>query len=187
MLTDSTWPGCALVASTRSGFASDGRRVHRRPGLARQTRNPDPSPCRVLRVPRQRRLRVADVSCVRAGVLRGVRRSLGAAQAQKDALSIEQLRALVLLGFAAALRRSELVALAVEDLVFEPEGVTLRLRRSKTNQVGAEEVVPVLYGSDPMICPVRTLRLGLDAAGIRQFLKARASAICGSMARRPAI
>jgi tetratricopeptide (TPR) repeat protein len=73
-------------------------------------------------------------STVVRAVLRGVRRSLGVAQAQKDALSIEQLRALVrvtlgrdgllglrdralvLLGFAAALRRSELVALTVEDL-----------------------------------------------------------------------
>jgi hypothetical protein len=54
--------------------------------------------------------------------------------------------------------RSELVALAVDDLTFEPESVRLRLRRSKTNQEGEEEVVSVLYGSDPVTCPVRTLQ-----------------------------
>jgi hypothetical protein len=50
-------------------------------------------------------------------------------------------RALVLLGFAAALRSSELVAPTVDDLIFEPEGVTLRQRRSETNQEGAEETL----------------------------------------------
>jgi integrase len=44
-------------------------------------------------------------------------------------------RALLLLGFAAALRRSELVALDVEDLDFDPaKGVLLTIRRSKTDQ-----------------------------------------------------
>ena len=75
-------------------------------------------------------------------------------------------RALVLLGFAAALRRSELVGLTVDDLSFEPEGVTLRLQHSKTNQEGADETVSVLYGSDPATCPVRAVRSWLDAAAI---------------------
>jgi site-specific recombinase XerC len=84
---------------------------------------------------RRRKVSAPTSHAVVRAVLRGVRRSLGVAQAQKDALSIEQLhalvrvtvgrsgllglrdRALVLLGFAAALRRSRLVALAVEDLV----------------------------------------------------------------------
>jgi integrase len=58
-------------------------------------------------------------------------------------------------------------------------GVTLRLRRSKTNQEGAEETVAVVYGSDPVTCPVRTLRTWLDAAAIargpifREVLKRR--------------
>jgi site-specific recombinase XerD len=128
-------------------------------------------------------------------VATGVRRTLGVAQAQKDALSVDDLRrmivvsgssllgvrdrALLLIGFAGALRRSEIVALTVEDVKFEHEGVSLTLRRSKTNQEGETEIVPVLYGSDPATCPVRNLRAWIDAAGItsgpifREVYKAR--------------
>jgi integrase len=74
-------------------------------------------------------------------VVRDTRRELGVAQPQKTALEIDALRtviaaipeglrglrdrALLLVGWAAALRRSELVALEVGDLSFEPEGVVL--------------------------------------------------------------
>ncbi|QDL37936.1 hypothetical protein EUB48_12115 [Rhodoferax sediminis] len=53
-------------------------------------------------------------------------------------------RALLLLGFAAALRRSELVALNVEDLQFVREGMIVCLRRSKTDPeaVGRKIAVP---------------------------------------------
>jgi integrase len=104
-------------------------------------------------------------------VLKGIRRKLGVAQTQKADLSVAQIRALiaatsndllgtrdralVLLGFAAALRRSELVALTVDDLSFEPEGVTLRLQRSKTNQEGACATtispIAVRYMNTPLI------------------------------------
>jgi site-specific recombinase XerD len=89
-------------------------------------------------------------------VLKGIRRKLGVAQTQKaDLLLGTRDRALVLLGFAAALRRSELVALTVDDLSFEPEGVTLRLQRSKTNQEGACATtispIAVRYMNTPLI------------------------------------
>ncbi len=45
-------------------------------------------------------------------------------------------RALLLLGFAAALRRSELVALDVADVERQPEGILIHIRRSKTDQDG---------------------------------------------------
>ena len=66
-------------------------------------------------------------------------------------------RALLLVGFAAALRRSELVALDVEDLVQVPEGLVLTKRRSKTDQEGAGEQLGVPYGSNPSTCPVRAV------------------------------
>ena len=43
---------------------------------------------------------------------------------------------MLLLGFAAALRRSELVGLDVGDVAFTREGLVLSLRRSKTDQEG---------------------------------------------------
>jgi integrase len=45
-------------------------------------------------------------------------------------------KALLLIGFASAMRRSELVSNNVEDLRFSDEGTTIRLRRSMTDQVG---------------------------------------------------
>jgi integrase len=77
-------------------------------------------------------------------------------------------RALLLLGFGAALRRSELVALRLEHLRFEEEGLVLTLPRSKTNQEGRLETIAVAYGSEPTTCPVRAVRRWLAAAGIIQ-------------------
>lgn len=45
-------------------------------------------------------------------------------------------RALILLGFAGAFSRSELVRLDVEDCTFSKDGLTVALRRSKVDQVG---------------------------------------------------
>jgi site-specific recombinase XerD len=114
--------------------------------------------------------------------LAGIRREKGTAQNQKNALLVDDLRrmvaplsaslldrrdrALMLLGFAAALRRSELVALRFEGVRFEEEGLVLTLRRSKTNQEGRRETVAVAYGSEPTTCPVRAVRAWLAAAGL---------------------
>ncbi len=76
-------------------------------------------------------------------------------------------RARVLLGFGAALRRSELVALDVRDLVFEAEGVLVRIRRSKTDAEGHGATVPVLaHPETPHYCPVRAVQAWLQAANI---------------------
>jgi len=71
-------------------------------------------------------------------------------------------RALLLVGFAGALRRSELVALDVADVAFEKQGVVLALRRSKTNQEGNDERIAIPYGSDCTTCPVRALQAWLE-------------------------
>ena len=75
-------------------------------------------------------------------------------------------RALFLLGFAGALRRSELVAFDREHLRFTAEGVTLRLPRSKTDQEreGATLGIP-RYGKRDT-CPVRALEARLQRSGI---------------------
>lgn len=114
-------------------------------------------------------------------VLAGTRRRLGVAQAQKRALGVDDLRAMVadlgdsaidvrdrallLLGFAGALRRSELVSLDAADVRFERAGVVLSLRRSKTNQEGDTEEIAVPYGSDLSTCPVRSLQAWLELVG----------------------
>ena len=67
-------------------------------------------------------------------------------------------RALLLVGFAGALRRSELAALAVADLGFGADGLRLRLRRSKTDQEGVGAVLGLHYGDRPLSCPVRAVQ-----------------------------
>jgi integrase len=117
-------------------------------------------------------------------VRRGVRRTLGTAQRRVSALTVPDLRkmigglgtgpagcrdhALLLLGFAGALRRSELVGLDVEDVTEGPDGLTVRLRRSKTDQEGAGRTVGIPYGSNPSTCPVRAWRAWLELSGISE-------------------
>ncbi len=73
--------------------------------------------------------------------------------------------ALVLTGFFGALRRSELVALQVNDLVWEPEGLLIRLPRSKTDQQGMGLMRALPYGK-AACCPATAVKTWLDAAGI---------------------
>jgi site-specific recombinase XerD len=79
-------------------------------------------------------------------------------------------RALLLLGFGAALRRSELVALDVQDLEFDAaRGLLVTIRRSKTDQDQAGATVAVPYaraGND--LCAVRALLAWLQTAGIHR-------------------
>lgn len=117
-------------------------------------------------------------------VLSGIKRTHGTAQAGKAALLTGDLRrllavipdsllgkrdaALLLLGFAGAFRRSELVSLDIPDAEFSEDGLKVTLRRSKTDQEGRGRTVGVPYGSNPQLCPVRSLRHWLEAAGITQ-------------------
>ena len=76
-------------------------------------------------------------------------------------------RALLLVGFVTALRRSELAALDLTHLAEHPRGLVLSIARSKTNQVGAQpELVVVPHGTHPRRCPVTALQTWLDAAHI---------------------
>jgi len=112
--------------------------------------------------------------------LAALRRALGVAPKGKDPLLAEDLRAMVaalpedprglrdramlLLGFAAALRRSELVGLDVGDVAFARRGLVVTIRRSKSDQEGVGAQVAVAPGRDPAACPVRATRRWLQAA-----------------------
>jgi site-specific recombinase XerD len=73
-------------------------------------------------------------------------------------------RALLLLGFSIAARRSELVALNVTDIADNKHGIVVTIRRSKTDQEAQGATVAVPFGA--IACPVKALRAWLDAAGI---------------------
>lgn len=75
-------------------------------------------------------------------------------------------RALLLLGFAGAFRRSELVGLDVDDLEFSRLGLVVTLRWSKTDQEGQGRRLGIPYGSSELTCPVRSVQAWLQAAHI---------------------
>ena len=76
-------------------------------------------------------------------------------------------RAVLLVGFVAALRRSEIVALDVDDLSEHPNGLVIQLGRSKTNQRGdVDELVVLPRGTVTRRCPVTAQHTWLDAAHI---------------------
>jgi site-specific recombinase XerD len=75
-------------------------------------------------------------------------------------------RAIVLIGFAGAFRRSELSALDVADLIETGEGLRISVARSKTDQEAEGHTVGITYGSNPPTCPVRAWRAWLERSGI---------------------
>jgi len=74
-------------------------------------------------------------------------------------------RALLLIGFAGAFRRSELVAINIIDIERAPEGIVITLRRSKTDQGGEGRRVGIPYAHGS-VCPVKALDAWLAGSGI---------------------
>lgn len=112
--------------------------------------------------------------------IRGIRKTIGTAPKRKAPLTADCVRAMVaassrnliglrdrallLIGFAGALRRSELVGLDVADLKQSKAGLRLRIRASKTDQEQRGDTVAIALGST--ICPIVALNEWLTAAGI---------------------
>jgi site-specific recombinase XerD len=120
-----------------------------------------------------------DAEGVKA-TMRGIRRTFGGARNRKtpavaakmhsmvatapEGLAGLRDRALLLLGFAGAFRRSELVALDVADIEENETGLLVAIRGSKTDQ--EREGVTIAIARGDIACPVRALRDWLAAAGI---------------------
>lgn len=121
-----------------------------------------------------------DADVVKRAV-RAARRELGSApRHQKTAIVARQIglmldtcddsllgrrdRALIVLAFAAALRRSEVTALQVEDLSFNDKGMDVHIHRSKGDQEGQGVTLPVLHGA--YLFPVAAARAWIAAAGL---------------------
>jgi site-specific recombinase XerD len=120
-----------------------------------------------------------DAEGVKA-TMRGIRRTFGGARNKKApavaakmrsmvAVAPEGLaglrdRALLLVGFAGAFRRSELVALDVADIDENETGLLVTLRRGKTDQEAIGRTIAIPRGD--VACPVKALRAWLEAAAI---------------------
>jgi site-specific recombinase XerD len=120
-----------------------------------------------------------DAEGVKA-TLRGIRRTFGGAKVRKAPAVAGKMKAMVatapgglaglrdrsllLLGFAGAFRRSELVGLDVEDIEQTTEGLRVTIRRSKTDQEGQGRTLAIPRGD--VACPIKALAAWLETAGI---------------------
>jgi integrase len=74
-------------------------------------------------------------------------------------------RAILLLGFAGAFRRSELAGFDLEDIDLRPDRLAITLGRSKTDQIakGRELIIP--RANNPKLCPIIALNAWLEQRG----------------------
>ena len=108
-------------------------------------------------------------------VMEGIKRTNGVRQKQAPAFKMKELKnilrgidtttnaglrdkCLILLGFAGAYRRSELVSLNIEDVHFSDDGAIISLSKSKTNQYGEAEEKAFFFSPEADFCPIRTLK-----------------------------
>lgn len=114
--------------------------------------------------------------------MRGIARTIGTRCEGKSATTIDEIRAmvgiipdtlrgkrdkaLILLGYAGAFRRSELVGLDIAHLDFARDGVIVLLDKSKTDQRGQGRLTAIVLGKRKATCPVRALKNWIGAAGI---------------------
>jgi site-specific recombinase XerD len=77
-------------------------------------------------------------------------------------------RALILIGFAGAFRRSELCAVTVFDLCFSASWLVISVPRSKADQEQAGDKVAIPFGEHNDTCPIKALRKWLKAANVKE-------------------
>ena len=113
---------------------------------------------------------------------RGIRRTYGAPQRRVAALTNEEIititsllgdsirdvrdRALLLIGFSGAFRRSELSAVDCKSIEWMAQGLVLTIPRNKTDQEGRGRKVAIPLARVPA-CPVRALGEWLELSGIK--------------------
>ena len=117
--------------------------------------------------------------------LKGIQNTHGKPKQQAPALRLDQLQqaveylrsdltlknqrnlCLLTLGFFGALRSSELLAVRVEDLDWRPEGLHLKISKSKTDQEGEGQWC-ALPKTDNDLCPLKHAQNWLEASGIEE-------------------
>lgn len=114
--------------------------------------------------------------------MEGIRRELGVRKKRKKPLMVDSLleivngldesmkgirdKALLLLGWAGGMRRSEIVSLDVEDIEFTRYGMKVLLKRSKTDQDGKGQEIIIQWGINEQTCPVLAVQKWLEVSGI---------------------
>ena len=115
----------------------------------------------------------------------GIKRDIGTKQVQKTPLTTENIKvlidsivrltwpievrdkALILFGFSGAFRRSELIGIDLEHLDFDPNGVSVFLPKSKTDQTGQGRTVDIPFSATAQYCPVRAIQQWIACARVK--------------------
>ena len=98
-------------------------------------------------------------------------------QEKKEEIKKLRDRSIILIGFSGGFRRNEIVSIDYDDLDFVPEGLKIRIRRSKTDQFGEGFTKALPYFDNSQYCPVVSLKKLLDLSKIntgpvfRRFIK----------------
>lgn len=117
--------------------------------------------------------------------LRGITLTLGKKQKQAPAFTVEHLkscieqldlttasglrdRALLLIGFAGAFRRSELVGLNIEDLKLRGDTMFVGMGRTKTNQLGEAQYKALFWAETALYCPIKAFQDWVGQLGGRK-------------------
>jgi len=87
-------------------------------------------------------------------------------QQNKEKIKILRDRSIILIGFSGGFRRNEIVSLNYDDLDFVPEGLKIKIKRSKTDQFGEGSIKALPYFDNSQYCPVVSLKNWIDIARI---------------------
>lgn len=110
------------------------------------------------------RLRAEKPRRKRALTLDEIRAISAAVAGAAGAIAIRD-RAILLVGFASALRSASLVALNIEDLEFTAQGAVLTVQREKQDQDAKGRYVGIPFGKRDVTCPVAALKAWLEVRG----------------------
>ncbi len=82
-------------------------------------------------------------------------------------------RALLLVGFTAALRRSEIEELNINDIEFVPDGAIVHIKHSKTDKLASGARIGISFASRIECCPIRSLRDWIDELASQKITEGR--------------
>ncbi|TDX32141.1 site-specific recombinase XerD [Modicisalibacter xianhensis] len=132
-------------------------------------------------------------------VMRGIKRSRDMRQASAPALRLQDLHilldqlnrgtlhglrdaAMFTLSFYGAFRRSEVVAITLDDIEWCPQGIVITVHHSKTNQSGRIETKSLMRAPGSTVyCPVRLLEAWIQASGVQRGAVFRAVTPAGRL------
>lgn len=82
-------------------------------------------------------------------------------------LPVHRNRSILALGFFGAFRRAELTGLRIDDLDFTPEGLVVRVKKSKTDRFSEGTEIGIVAQKDPGLCPIALTKTYLQMSGLK--------------------